>query len=125
VDSGARRPRIAIVGPRTPLLALVAACVGVALAAPGEEDAKPDTLVMQLLVRPDEPLAVVELPDGEPRIVRGVASAGGDPPRRVLQTGGRVVYLGDGGVYATDPRLEERPRRLGAAWYFIPSATEG
>lgn len=111
-------------GPRPLLLALAAACAGVALAAPGA-GGRDDTLVMQLWVRPGEPLAVVELPDGKPRIVRGLATAGGDPPLRVLQTGGRVVYRGDAGVYAIGPELKRRPRKLGAALYFIPSATEG
>jgi hypothetical protein len=124
-DRSGRRPRIAGVGPRAPLLALVATCLGVALAAPGDGGRPPPTLVMQLWERPGEPLAVVELPGGEPRIVRGLASAGGDPPLRVLQTGGRVVYFGDGGVYANHPQLNGRPRRLGAAWYFVPSATAG
>jgi hypothetical protein len=112
------------VGPRPLLLALAAACLGVALAAPGEGD-RGETLVMQLWVRPGEPLAVVELPDGKPRIVRGLATAGGDPPLRVLQTGGRVVYLAGSGVHAIDPQLKGRPRKLGAGWYYIPSATDG
>jgi hypothetical protein len=122
------------VGSRPPLLALAAACLGLVLAAPGDcgsgehrraaSSTPTETLVLQLL-RPGEPLAVVALPDGRPRIVRGLALRGGDPPLRVLRTGGRLVYYGAGGIFAIDLALKGRPEKLGAGWYFIPSATDG
>jgi hypothetical protein len=112
------------VGSRPPLLALAAACAGLAVVASGERAEPADRLIMQLL-RPGEPLAVVALPDGRPRIVRGLALRGGDPPLRVHRTGGRLVYHGAGGVYAIDLELKGPPDKLGAAWYFVPSATEG
>ena len=77
------------------------------------------------LRRPAEPLALVDLPAGRPRIVRGIATRGGDPPMRVLRTGGRLVYHGAAGVRAIDLALKEPPERLGATGYFIPSATDG
>jgi hypothetical protein len=103
----------------------VAIIVAVAAGCADDEDPKPGgTLVLQLL-RPGEPLATVALPAGKPRIARGLAPAGGDPPLRLLHTGGRLVYYGAGGVYATDLELKGEPRKLGAAWYFVPSATDG
>jgi hypothetical protein len=81
-------------------------------------------LFVQLL-RPGEPLAVIDLPSGEPRLVRGLALMGGDPPVRIVRTGRRLVYYGAGGTYAIGLALKEKPQKLGDAWYFIPSATEG
>jgi hypothetical protein len=82
------------------------------------------TLFVQLL-RPGEPIAVIDLPAGKPTIVRRLRLAAGDAHFRLHRTGRRLVYRGVRGTYAIDLDLTGRPQKLGEAWYFIPSATEG
>jgi hypothetical protein len=77
-----------------PRVVCVACVIAAAAGCRDEEDRKPSgTLVLQLL-RPGEPLAAVDLPAGKPTIARGLALAGGDPPLRLLRTGGRLVCYG-------------------------------
>ena len=110
------------------LFAFMTTCVAVAAGCGGadsETTRKPDGRLFVQLLRSGEPLAVVHLATGESRIVRDVRMAGGDPPFRLLRSGGRLVYYGPRGTYAIDLDLKGRPQRLGEAWYFIPSATDG
>jgi hypothetical protein len=111
--------------------ALTVASIALVVAVGGTSDDRAPTragshgtLFVQLL-RDGEPLVAIDLPAGEPRIVRGLALAGGDPLFRLVRTGGRLVYNGAGGTYAIDLDLEGGPQKLAEAWYFVPSATAG
>jgi hypothetical protein len=81
------------------------------------------TLVLRNLR--DESLTVVDLGRGETVTVPVPQLAPGDPPFNLVETGGRLVFYGIGGAYALDLDLKGRPQKLGEAWYFVRSATEG
>ena len=69
----------------------------------------------------------VTLPGGQVQRVRLGQLALGDYMKFIDVTGGHLVFLGPGGATYSVPtaRLTQRPRRLGASWYFIPSSSPG
>ena len=69
----------------------------------------------------------VTLPGGQVQRVPLGQLALGDYMKFIDVTGGHLVFLGPGGATYAVPtaHLSERPRRLGASWYFIPSTSPG
>ena len=59
----------------------------------------------------------------EVRPVRELSS--GDPPYAIAVIGGRLVVYGRLATYSFDARVREPGRRIGASWFFLPSATRG
>lgn len=85
----------------------------------------PDAKLFVQLLEYGEPIAVVDVATSKFRLRDDLRTAGGDPPYRLYRTGNRLVYFGPGGTYAIDLDVDGAPQKLGKAWYFIPSATEG
>ena len=84
-----------------------------------------DTKLFVQLLQTGEPLAVIDLATEKVRVVDDLRTRGGDPLDRLHRTGNRLVYFGAGGTNAIDLDLKGAPQKLGDAWYFVPSATEG
>ena len=84
-----------------------------------------DTKLFVQLLKTGEPLAVIDLATEKVRVVGDLRTRGGDPLDRLHRTGNRLVYFGAGGTNAIDLDLKGAPQKLGDAWYFLPSATEG
>jgi hypothetical protein len=70
-------------------------------------------------------LAVVDPTSGESRSVELPGFGPGDSPHALVATGGRIVYVGAGGVHSIRTDLDGAATKLGSAAYFVPAADEG
>jgi len=73
----------------------------------------------------EQSLTVVEVETGRATTVSLPELAPGDPPFNLIETGGMLVFYGEGATFVLDPNLDGPPRSLGESWYFVPSAREG
>jgi hypothetical protein len=74
-----------------------------------------------------EPRTVTVIDVGKRQVlVRRVSElAPGDPPYTIAVIAGQLVVYGRDGTYAVGARVREPGRRIGASWFFIPSASPG
>lgn len=107
-----------IVLPAVSALLVFAGCAGTERGAPSAGSQPEPTL---LFLAGDGALTVVDVDAGTTRVHTLVELAPGDPIHRIVLRGSKLVLWGRD-TYVLDLDLRSPPRKLGASWFFIPSA---
>ena len=70
-------------------------------------------------------MTIIDAATGRLEVHRVRELSPGDPPYAIAIVAGRLVVYGRLATYSFDARMREPSRRIGASWFFLPSATPG
>ena len=70
-------------------------------------------------------VTIIDAATGRLEVHRVRELSPGDPPYAIAIVAGRLVVYGRLATYSFDARMREPSRRIGASWFFLPSATPG
>lgn len=70
-------------------------------------------------------VTIIDAATGRLEVHRVRELSPGDPPYAIAIVAGRLVVYGRLAIYSFDARVREPGRRIGASWFFLPSATRG